>query len=274
MSRRLATIIGLAFVALLATLAAQESTVEVSPATVRWSAACTGSWRVDSFGQYYCWDNIDPHQFKRWAEERERDSKPWQMPTQLKTASGGQGTSPMLQWQTECNCLSADGCCSQDAAISQLPGSGMVCLSNPPQDCGRRDLGISTAGTGSITITPGPTTLAAAGLKVHTTYLGLPCGPAFPMPGCLPPEMQGWLVQIEGGDAPHFDVTLIYADADGRRHAHTQECVPRSESYQGKPPFTAVPFRTGRAKMPPWFPEGTTIIRTEAWPSKPGCGEP
>lgn len=121
-----------------------------------------------------------------------------------------------------------------------------------------------------IVITPGPTTLAAPGLKVYTTFLGLPCGDAFPMPGCLPPEMQGWLVQIEGGDQPYFDVTLVYEDAEGRRHVHTQERVPRAEPFQGKPSFTAVPFRTGRAKSPPWFPTGTTVIRTEVWYSADG----
>lgn len=121
-----------------------------------------------------------------------------------------------------------------------------------------------------IVITPGPTTLAAPGLKVYTTFLGLPCGDAFPMPGCLPPQMQGWLVQIEGGDKPFFDVTLVYLDSEGRRHTHTIERVPRGESFQGKPPFTAVPFPVGRAKSPPWFPEGTTVIRTEVWYSADG----
>lgn len=127
------------------------------------------------------------------------------------------------------------------------------------------NIAIALYGQEPIVITPGQTIISSPGLKVYTTYAGIPCGDAFPMVGCLPPEMQGWLVQIEGGDKLYFDVTLVYLDAEGRRHTHTQERVPRAEPYQGKPSFTAVPFRTGRAKMPPWFPEGSTIIRTEVW---------
>jgi len=199
-TRRLSTIVGLAFVALLATLAAQETT------TIRTGSG--GQWS----GELTCWGSATGGGCGKWDQT------------------------------LKCNGVIVNGGCTIDGRTAT-----------------------------PIVITVGPTTLAAPGLKVYTTYLGLPCGPAFPMPGCLPPEMQGWLVQIEGGTDPHFDVTLVYTDATGRRHAHTQECVPRGAPHQGKPPFTAVPFITGRAKMPPWFPEGSTVVRTEAWPSKPGC---
>lgn len=170
---------------------------------------------------------------------------------------------PAAGWVTECNGVFVDGLCTIDG--------------KPPDPCRNPLYAIHCTSTTQdpIIIAPGPTTLSVPGLKVYTTFLGLPCGDAFPMPGCLPPQMQGWLVQVEGGsEYAAFDVTLIYTDTDGRRHLHTQECVPRSEPYQGKPPFTAVPFAVGRAKSPPWFPAGTTVTRTEVWPSRPGCHEP
>ncbi len=116
-----------------------------------------------------------------------------------------------------------------------------------------------------ITITPGLTTIAAPGLKIYTVPLGIPCGPEFPVPGCLPAAMQGWMVQIEGGDRPFFNVTLTYRDAEGRRHTHTQHDVPRVTPDPSKPSWTVVPFYIGRAASPPMFPTGTVPVRTEVW---------
>lgn len=116
-----------------------------------------------------------------------------------------------------------------------------------------------------ITITPGLTTIAEPGLRVYTVPLGIPCGPEFPVPGCLPAAMQGWLVQIEGGDKPAYTVTLVYRDAEGRLHTHTQHGVPRITPDPSKPSWTVVPFRVGRAASPPTFPVGTVPVRTEVW---------
>lgn len=147
-------------------------------------------------------------------------------------------------WEADepiCNCLSVDNCCGRSKLI--------VPTADPAYD------------VGPIAITPGPTTLAAPGLKVYTTFLGLPCGDAFPMPGCLPPERQGWLVQIEGGTMERFEVSFTWRDSEGIEHTETRN-VPRAAPFQGKPSFTAVPFAVGRAKSAPWFPVGTEKIRT------------
>ena len=236
MTRQILTLLSIGLIALLATLAAQEPAVIV--------VTCNG---VPSPSRT-C--PSDAHMKAIWngkvLVERNR-------PAQLWTSTGGQSTPPLQPWRTECNCLSLVNCCSMAGPLADWEGD--------TSPMGRMR---------SISITPGPTTLAAPGLKVYTTYTGIPCGPEFPMVGCLPAEMQGWLVQIEGGDKPYFDVTLVYEDAEGRRHTHTQERVPRAEPVHGRPSFTAVPFRTGRAKMPPWFPEGSTVIRTEVWYSADG----
>lgn len=112
-----------------------------------------------------------------------------------------------------------------------------------------------------ILITPADTTISSPGLKVYTTFLGIPCGDAFPMPGCLPPEMQGWLVQIEGGTMERFEVSFTWRDEKGVEHTEAKN-VPRAAPYQGKPSFTAIPFPVGRAKNAPWFPVGTEKVRT------------
>lgn len=136
-----------------------------------------------------------------------------------------------------CNCLSVANC------------------------CGMSDTAISTPGTGQIVITPGQTTISNPGLKVYATPLGPPCGDALPMPGCLPPEDQGWLVQIEGGDEQYFDVAFTWLDVDGKEHTKEEARIPRQPPFQGKPSFTAIPFRVGRAKNA-FFPVGTVAVRT------------
>lgn len=116
-------------------------------------------------------------------------------------------------------------------------------------------------GQDPIVITPGQTIISSPGLKVYATPIGMPCGDAFPMPGCLPPEQQGWLVQIEGGDQQFFDVAFTWLDAEGKEHTAEAVRVPRAAPYQGKPSFTVIPFRVGRAKNA-FFPAGTVAVRT------------
>lgn len=123
------------------------------------------------------------------------------------------------------------------------------------------NIAIALYGQEPIVITPGQTIISSPGLKVYATPIGIPCGDAFPMMGCLPPDQQGWLVQIEGGDQQYFDVAFTWLDIDGKEHTEEQARIPRQPSFQGKPSFTAVPFRVGRAKNA-FFPVGTVAVRT------------
>lgn len=152
--------------------------------------------------------------------------------------------------------LSAFGLLLAFASLALLPAQDITC--NGPIVDGACTIDGKKSG---IIITPGTTTIASPGLKVYTTPLGIPCGEAFPMPGCLPAEMQGWLVQIEGGDEQFFDVAFTYLDTEGKEHTVEEARIPRQPSFQGKPSFTVAAFRVGRAKNA-FFPVGTTAVRT------------
>lgn len=273
MLRRITTLSFLALVALLATLAAQDNFTISSAETLEWNSSVPATLATLTYGGILTIDGPPREGLRRvelgagwWCGPKSTGGFTCgEEPTSItfRGGAGLQSTTPLLEWsdnpQPRANFFSQE---RASACAGVVASTGLRCFD------------VATPAP-PVTITVGPTTLAAPGLKVYTTFLGLPCGDAFPMPGCLPPAMQGWLVQIEGGsDYQYLDVTLVYTDADGSRHLHTQECIPRAESFQGKPPFTAVPFAVGRAKSPPWFPTGTTVVRTEVWPSRPGCHEP